>query len=163
MNFETKNVKVYEALTDIFGSLPNTSRVIFAVDYSQNRKLTAVIVQVENAPYYHGLIFFYTRSITLYDVVKYKNKTLYRLGQLSQLVPQIKLINKFILKNIPHMNPLAQRKLREDADAVDTDFKNDNLKNQLEQCKNKNRSFRDQIANLKGKIKILNDKNRSSS
>lgn len=161
MNFETKNVKVYEALTDIFGSLPNTSKVIFAVDYSQNRKLSAVIVQVENASYYHGLIYFYTRSITLYDVVKYKNKTLFRLGQLSQLVPQIKMINKFILKNIPHTNPLAQRKLREDA--VDIELKNDSLKNSLEQCKNKNRSFRDQIANLKGKIKILNDKNKNSS
>jgi len=158
MNFVTDNKEVYEALDDIFDSLPNTSKVNFAVDYSQNRKISSVTVQVENAPYVHGLIFIYSRSVNLFDVLKYRNKTVYRQGQLTQLTPQIILINKFILKNIPHMNPMAQRKLKEDVAVDNIDFKHDSLENSLERCKNKNRSYRDDIQNLKDKIKILNDK-----
>jgi hypothetical protein len=162
MNYYTINANILEALTDIFGSMPNTAKVNFAADYSQNRKLTSVTVQVENAPYYHGLIFIYTRSVSLYDVLKYRNKTIYRQGQLTQMTPQINLINKFILKHIPHMNQLAQRKIKEEMDDA-ADIKNDSLKNSLEQCKNQKRSYRDEIGNLKDKIAIINKKQKRNS
>ena len=159
MNFETDNQEIYQAMEDVFGNLPNNSKINFAADYSQNRKLTAVNVQVENAPYVHGLIFIYSRSIALFDVLKYRNRTVYRQGQLGKLTPQINLINKFILKHIPHMNQLSQRKIKEDVAEDKEDFKIDNLKNQIEQLKNKNRSYRDEIQNLKDRIVLINKNN----
>ncbi len=162
MNFETDNQEIYQAMEDVFGNLPNNSKINFAADYSQNRKLTAVNVQVENAPYVHGLIFIYSRSIALFDVLKYRNKTVFRQGQLGKLTPQINLINKFILKHIPHMNQLSQRKIKEELDDAE-EIKNDSLKNSLEQCKNQKRSYRDEIGNLKDKIVILNKKQKRNS
>ncbi len=116
------------------------------------------IVQIEGAGFYHALILVFTMSLTLYDVVKYYNSYVRKYGILSKLTPPVEVIKKFIFKNIPPYNPLTVRKLREDNADDNTDFKIDNLKNQIEQLKNKNRSYRDEISNLKDRSTLLNKK-----
>ncbi|MDR3596575.1 hypothetical protein [Clostridium sp.] len=161
MNYSTNNQEILKAMETIFNTkFPQNSKVNFAVSYSQHRKLSMVVIQVDAANFYHALILVYTKGLSLYDVVKYNKSVVRRYGILSKLTPPVTKIKNYILKYIPSSNPLTNRKLNE-GNAVDNeDLKIDNLKNQIEQLKNKNRSYRDEIQNLKDRISLLNKKHK---
>lgn len=147
-------------MEELFGKSPNSKVVNMAVDYSQGRKLTSVSVQIEGYPLFHSLIFIYNRSVQLYDVLKYKSHTVYRMGQLTQISPQIEIINKFILKHIPHINPQNSRKLNEDSEISDSQIEilrseNKMLKDKIQSLRSQMDSFRDKIEMLNKKIKWL--------
>ncbi|HEX2866976.1 MAG TPA: hypothetical protein VHO03_08025 [Ignavibacteriales bacterium] len=156
MNFFTKNENILAKMEEIFGKSSNSNLVNFSGDYSQGRKLTSVSVQIEGFPLYHSLIFIYNRSVQLYDVLKYKNHTVYRMGQLTQVTPQIEAINNFILKNIPHVNPQNSRKLNEDSEINDSQI--EILKSENKMLKGKIQSLRSQMDSLRDKISMLNNK-----
>lgn len=161
MNYYTQNKEVLKAMEDIFGQrFAKNSRVNFAVSYSQKRKLSWVIVQIDGVVY-KGLILVYNNTLMLFDVLKYDRTHFRRYGLLSQLTPQISILKAFIAKNIPPYNPLANRQLKESANSDKTDFKVEQLKNQIEQLKNKNRSYRDEIQSLRNRITLMNKKNKS--
>lgn len=156
VNYYTTSEKILSAMEDIFGKMPNTKRVWFSVDFSQQRKLSTITVQVENYPMYHALFFIYTRSNTFYDVLKYRNKVVFRMGQLSKETQPIQLIRRFIDKKIPRINPVSFRQITEDDSQVDNlKSKIEFQKNQIEMLKNKNRSYRDETKNLRKKIQLL--------
>jgi uncharacterized protein YqgV (UPF0045/DUF77 family) len=159
MNYSTNNQDILKAMSTIFNTkFPQNSKVNFAVAYSQHRKLSMVVIQVEGANFYHALILVYTKGLSLYDVVKYNKSVVRRYGILSKLTPPVTTIKNYILKYIPSSNPLTNRKLKEGNAVNNEDLKIDNLKNQIEQLKNKNRSYRDEIQNLKDRIALLNKK-----
>ena len=159
MNYYTTSEKILSAIEDIFGKMPNTSRVWFSVDFSQQRKLSTITVQVENYPMYHALFFIYTRSNTFYDVLKYRNKVVFRMGQLSKFTLPIQTTQKFIDKKIQRINPVSFRQINEDDNQVESlKSKIDFQKNQIDMLKNKNRTYRDEISNLKDRIALLNNK-----
>jgi hypothetical protein len=163
MNYYTQNKEVLKAMEDIFGQkFASSSRVNFSISYSQHRKMSMALVQIEGGGFHHALILVFTMSLTLYDVVKYYKSYVRKYGIMSKYSPPVNVIKKFIFKNIPPYNPLTVRKLREDNADDKINFKIENLKNQIEQLKNKNRSYRDEISNLKDRIQLLNKKNRSS-
>lgn len=159
MNYSTDNTEIKKAMETIFNTkLSQNSKVNFSVSYSQQRKLSMVVVQVDGLNFYHALILVYTKSLSLYDVVKYNKSYVRKYGILSKLTPPVTLIKNYVSKNIPSYNPLTNRKLREDFAVDNVDLKIENLKNQIEQLKNKNRSYRDEIQNLKDRISLLNKK-----
>ncbi len=159
MNFYTQNKEVLTAMEDIFDQkFANNSRVNFSISYSQHRKMSMALVQIEGGGFHHALILVFTMSLTLYDVVKYYKSYVRKYGIMSKYSPPVNVIKKFIFKNIPPYNPLTVRKMREGESDDKMDFKIEQLKNQLEQCKNKNINYRNEIANLKDRIALLNKK-----
>ena len=163
MNYYTQNKEVLKAMEDIFGQkFASNSRVNFSISYSQHRKMSMAIIQVDGGGFHHALILVFTMSLTLYDVVKYYKSYVRKYGILSKYTQPVAVIKSFIIKNIPQYNPLTIRKLREENADDKKDFKIDNLKNQIEQLKNKNRSYRDEIQNLKDRITLLNKKAKKS-
>ncbi len=163
MNYYTQNKEVLKAMEDIFGTrFSQNSRINFSISYSQHRKMSMAIIQVDGGGFHHALILVFTMSLTLYDVVKYYKSYVRKYGILSKYTQPVAVIKSFIIKNIPQYNPLTIRKLREENADDKKDFKIDNLKNQIEQLKNKNRSYRDEIQNLKDRITLLNKKAKKS-
>ena len=161
MNSYTQNKDILTAMGEIFDQkFTANSRINFSISYSQHRKMSIAVVQIEGAGFYHALILVFTMSLTLYDVVKYYKSYVRKYGILSKLTPPVEVIKKFIFRNIPQYNPLTVRKLREDVADDKTDFKIEQLKNQIEQLKNKNRAYRDEIQNLRDRI-ALNKKNKN--
>ena len=159
MNYTTKNKEVLRAMETIFGQkFANNSITNFSVAYSQHRKLSIVVVQIEGANFYHALILVYTKSLMLYDVVKYYKSTVRKYGILSKYTPPVEIIKKFITKKIPPYNPLTNKKLSEEIADDKTDFRIENLKNQIEQLKNKDKSRRYEIKTLRDKIKLMRKK-----
>jgi len=162
MNFNTTNKEIVNAVETIFNvKLPKNSKVNFGVSYAVHRKLSTVNIQVDQLNIYHGIFLIFSKSLVLYDVLVYTKGYIRKYGILSKLTPQISTIKKFIIQNIPPYTPINIRNLNE---AVDNDaFKIENLKNQIEQLKNKNRSYRDEIQNLKSRIELLNKKSKNNS
>jgi hypothetical protein len=159
MNYYTQNKEVLKAMETIFEQkFAANSRIIFSVAYSQHRKMSMVIVQVESAGFSHALILIFTISLALYDVVKYNKSYVRKYGIMSKYSPPVDTIKKFIFKNVPTYIPITIRKLKEDVADDKDDFKIENLKNQIEQLKNKNRAYRDEIQNLRSRITLLNKK-----
>ncbi len=160
MNYSTDNTEIKKAMEIIFDTkLPQNSKVNFSISYPQQRKQSFVVVQVDGLNFYHALILVYTKSLSLYDVVKYNKSYVRRYGILSKLTPPVTLIKNYVTKFIPSHNPLTNKKLKEDNAADNNDFRIEQMKNQIEQLKNKNRSYRDEIQNLKSRITLLNKKN----
>ena len=161
MNYYTTNTEILGAMGAIFDTnFPQNSKVNFAVSYSQHRRMSFVVIQIDGANFYHALILIYTKGLSLYDVVKYYRLNVRKFGTLSKLTPQITVLKDFIYKNIPKYSPLTNRKLKEDVAADKEDFRIDSLKSQIEQLKNKNKSYRNTISNLRSKISLLNKRNR---
>jgi hypothetical protein len=159
MNYFTQNKEVRTAMETIFSQkFASSARVNFSISYSQHRKMSMALVQIEGGGFHHALILVFTMSLTLYDVVKYYKSYVRKYGIMSKYSPPVNVIKKFIFKNIPPYNPLTVRKLREGETDVKIDFKIDNLKNQISQLQNKARSYRDEISNLKDRIALLNKK-----
>jgi hypothetical protein len=164
MNYSTDNTDIKKAMETIFDTkLPQNSKVNFSISYSQQRKLSMVVVQIDGLNFYHALILIYTKSLNLYDVVRYNKSYVRKYGLMSKLTPPVTIIKNYVSKNIPSYNPLTNRKLKEDMAADTDDFKIEHLKNQIEQLKNKNRSYRDEIQNLKDRISLLNKKQKGNS
>ena len=164
MNYSTDNKDILEVMETIFNTkFPRKSKVNFAVSYSQHRKLSIVVVQVDGANFYHALILVYTHSLNLYDVVKYNKSYVRKYGILSKLTPAVTIIKNFISKNIPSYNQLANRRLKEDSAVDNDDYKIEKFKNQIEQCKNRNRSYRDEIQNLKDRLSLINKKQKRNN
>lgn len=155
MNFFTTNKQVLEAMSTIFDQkFASNSKVNFAVSYSENRKMTMVVVQVVRAGFYHGLILVFTNSLTLYSVIKFNKNYIRNYGIFSKHSPPVDIIRKFIFRNIPPYNPLPVRKLKE-GDGDETDLKIEKLKNQIGQLKNSSRGYRDEINNLRKRIRLM--------
>lgn len=156
MNYYTNNAEILNAMATIFNTkFRHNSKVNFAISYSQSRKMSIVVVQVDGAYFYHALILVYTKSLSLYDVVIYNKSFVRKYGILSKLTPPVTVIKSFITKNISPYNPLSNRKLKEDVADDKEDFRITNLKSQISQLKNKNRSYRDEIKSLRNRIALI--------
>jgi hypothetical protein len=164
MNYSTDNTEIKKAMEIIFDTkLPQNSKVNFSISYPQQKKQSFVVVQVDGLNFYHALILVYTKSLSLYDVVKYNKSYVRKYGILSKLTPPVTTIKNYVSKYIPSYNPLTNRKLKEGIAADTDDFKIEQLQNQIEHLKNKNRSYRDEIQNLKSRIALLKEKNKIES
>lgn len=156
MNYFTHNKNILEAMEVIFATkFPANSKVNIAITYSHHRKMSMAILQIEDANFYHALILVFTKSLTLYDVVKYYKAYVRKYGIMSRYSPPVEVIKRFIFKNIPTYNPLSNRKLKENEAADNDIIRIEKLKNQIDHLKNKNRFYRDEIAHLKDNIKLL--------
>jgi len=156
MNYLTKNPKVNAILEKVFQFKSPSGRVNLAVDYSQNRRLTAVILQLEHTNLIHGLIFYYNRSYKLYDVLMYRNRAYWRVGELKRFALDLDFIDKFIQRNIPRSNQINPRYLKESENIWKVKY--EVLKTQLDYEKSKAENLRSQIKSLRDQITLLKKK-----
>ncbi|MBU2491296.1 MAG: hypothetical protein KJ571_01625 [Bacteroidetes bacterium] len=145
MNFITKNSELRKEVIELLGEKLSYDGIVnFSVSYSQNQRITFIVVELSRSSVLHCLIFVYTRSLVLYDVQRYKNKTFHRINFNGNAMKRIKFINEFILRNINRSNPIPKKKLKEVV---------------IENMKNEVKDY--QIQKLKDQINIMKIRNRS--
>lgn len=154
MIYYSTDPKTIKMVNDIFDNeLPSEGRVNFSVAYSQNRRMSIVVVEMSRTPIVHALMFFYNRSFGLYDVIRYKQKQWKRLGSSGSSIDEIHQLNKLILKKIPRSNQQGERKIKEnlliEAECFLQDSQISKLKDQIRILKDQNQSLRNQIKFLK--------------
>ncbi len=155
MNFysETNN-EVRQAVLSLLGEgFENAKRINFSISYSQNRKLSIVTIEISPSALIHGLIFFYTRGLKLYDAIVYRNKRFARLNRSGDSLQRIDRINRFLLDKLPNYSPVALKKIKETASGDDDakDLQIQRLKDRLEITTATNRSLRNQIKALRAR------------
>lgn len=147
MNYFSKDKDLIKAVAKLLGDGFNMAeRVNFGVSYSQNRKLSVVIVELMPTASIHSLIFFYSRSLSLYDVVAYKNKRYYKVNRGNKEFGDVEKINQIVIKDIPKRNPINARELDEE---VEQDYALEHQKDLLRIARETIRSLRNQIKSLK--------------
>ena len=126
-------------------------RVNFGVSYSQNRKLSVVTVELSPTASIHSLIYIYSRSLTLYDVLAFKNKRYFKVSRGSKESEHVERINKVVMKDIPKRNPINARELDEDDESMMQlkDNQIQHLKDRLRIEQERSRSLRNQLKRLK--------------
>jgi hypothetical protein len=133
--------------------LTNVKRINFSVSYSQNRKLSAVIIEPSPSSTIQALIFFYTRSLRLYDAIGYRGRRLYRINRSGDSLKRLDRLNQFILKKSPRFSPISIRKIKEETNSDIGDELKDQqiqrLKDRLQIEKDNNRSLRNQMKVLR--------------
>lgn len=153
MNFTSKNSELRKEVEGLIGEkLSNDGIVNFSVSYSQNHKLSLVVIELSRTAVLHSLIFIYTRGLTLYDVQRYKNKMFHRINFNGHDMKKISFINDFILRNINRSNPVPDRKLKE----VVVDNMKDDVKDfQIKRLRDQMKILRDQIQSLRNQLKFV--------
>ena len=115
MNFYSTDRNILEGLSKLFDiTLKDSMKVNYSVSYSQNRRLSIVILELSYSQIVHSLIFFYTRSFKLYDIIFYKHKRIYRninftgfsLTTISAIINTMTLLN-FQVKKIASLYWMA--------------------------------------------------------
>ena len=156
MNFYSKDETLLKELSKLFNiPLNNNMKVNYSVSYSQNRRLSIVVIELSFTPIVHSLIFFYSRSLTLYDVLFYHQKRFQRLTN-SSFRKYVDKINKKILRNLPRINKFHYSQIKE----FDENNRKEELLNiEIDNLKNNLRLSKDTISNLRRQIKNLKSKN----
>lgn len=157
MNFYSTDKILLEKMSKYFRiPLTDSMKINYSVSYSQMRRLSIVTLELTNTHIIHSLIFFYTRSFGLYDVIYYRQKKMIRNID-SKFIKYIHRINKKILKNIPKINKHNYSKLKE----VNEDSRKNEMKDiEIENLKNKLRHSKDTVSSLRNQIKTMKEKNR---
>jgi hypothetical protein len=157
MLYYSNDPEIIEMVNKIFDNeLTSTGRVNFSVCYSQNRTMSTVVIEMAKTPFVHSLTFYYSRSFNLYDVVRYKQKQVRKLGTSTSPNDEIQKLNKFILKKIPRSNQTGEKRIKEEllneVDCVSKDYQIQSLKDRL-------KIANDTILSLQNKIKQLRKRN----
>ena len=166
MNFFSQgNEQIKNDVQDLLGKhFPEAVRVNFGVAYSQNRKLSVVVIEMAPCSIVHSLIFFYTRGLVLYDAWYYRGMTFHRLGRGGDPFNRLDRLNKFILGKIPKYSPLAPREIKESSLDSSSDKRKDEeiqrLKDRLRIQQDSNRSLRNQLKTSREREKRALDKGR---
>jgi predicted RNase H-like nuclease (RuvC/YqgF family) len=104
-------------------------------------------------PIVHALTFYYSRSFSLYDVVRYKQRQIKRIGTGTSPINEIHKLNKFIMKNISRSNQTGERRIKEDlineVDCVSKDYQIQSLKDRLKIARDTIQSLRNKIEQLR--------------
>jgi hypothetical protein len=154
MNYVTTIPKVRDAVMQLLGTgFSDAQKVHIGVTYSQTRKLSIIIIEVSPTPIIHSLIFFYSRNMTLSDVLFYRNKRYVRIGQGGKAFKCVDFINRFLLNKIPRYSPYIQKKIEEEANSEieSKDNQIQHLKDMLRIQRDTNQSLRNQIKALRAK------------
>ena len=118
--------------------------------------MSVVVIEMARTPFVHALMFFYSRSFNLYDVVRYKQKQVKKLGSATSPNDEIQKLNKFILKKIPRSNQTGERRIKEEllteVDCVSKEYQIQSLRDRL-------KIANDTILSLQNKIKQLRRSN----
>lgn len=151
MLYYSNDPQIIKIVNEIFDNdFSSNVRVNFSVCYSQQKRMSTIVIEMSPTPIVHSLIFYYSRSFSLYDVVRYKQKQIKRLGTATSPINEIHKLNKYILKHISRSNQTGERRIKEElineVDCVSKDYQIQSLKNQL-------RIARDTIKSLRDKIK----------
>jgi hypothetical protein len=155
MNFYSEhNAKIDNDVHELLGmDSQGSKRINFAVSYSQNRKLSVVVIEVSPSTIIHSLVFFYTRGLTLLDAWRYRNRQFQRIPRGGDSLQRIDRLNKFILMMIPEYAPVGPRRISE-ADSVTT-ADNDRKDQQIQRLKDRIRVEQDISRGLRNQIKTL--------
>jgi len=158
MNYFTTNKDVLDSVLKLLGSgFSDARQVNFGVSYTQNRKMSVIVIEVSPSTIVHSLIFFYSKGMMLYDVFSYKSKSCFRVLQSGQSFKHVDKINKFLMNGIQKYNPIAQRKIEEEMNSETEIETKDNqiqhLKDRTSIEQGKNRSLQNQIKALKARKK----------
>ena len=148
MNYFTTNTEFRDSVLKLLGGgFSNVTKISIGVSYSQLRKMSVVEIEVFPSSIVHSLIFFYSRTLRLYDVICYKNRRYFRVSQQGSSFKLVDKINRFLMTKIPKSNPLSQRKIYEDADEENNmkDYQIQHLKDRLRIEQDTNRSLRNQL------------------
>ena len=160
MNYYSEHNKdIRDAVLKLLGGgCTNAKRVNFSVSYSQNRKRSIVVIELVPCSTIHGLIFIYTRSLSLYDAFSYRNKRFLRIRPSGDALKLINQMNKFILSKIPTFSPISLRRIKEESGSSDS---GDQLKKQqIQKLKDRNRIEKEVSRGLRNQIKALRDRER---
>jgi hypothetical protein len=151
MNYITSNEKLRESVLKLLGSgFSNSTKISIGVSYSQMRKITVVDIEVFPSSLVHSLIFFYSRTMRLYDVIYYKNRRYFRVSQQGKSFELVDKINRFLMTKIPRYNPLSQRKIYEGEDSR-IEMKDQ----QIQHLKDRLRIQQDTIRSLRNQLKVV--------
>jgi hypothetical protein len=156
MNYFTTNKYVLESVLKLLGSgFSDAKQVNFGVSYTQNRKMSVIVIEVSPSTIVHSLLFFYSKGMLLYDVFSYKSKSCFRVLQSGQSFKHIDKINKFLMNGIQRYNPIAQRKIEEETSSANEIESKDH---QIQHMKDMLRIERDTVQSLRNQIKMLKAK-----
>ena len=157
MNYYSENNnEVRELVLKLLGGgLSNVKRINFSVSYSQNRKLSVVTIEASPSPTIQGLIFFYSRSLKLYDAIAYRGRQFRRINRSGDSLKRMDRINRFILEKIPRFSPIAIRKIKE---ASTSDSGNELKDQQIQRLKDRLRIQQDTNQGLRNQLKALRDR-----
>jgi hypothetical protein len=156
MNYFTTQKDVLESVKKLLGSgFSDATQVNFGVTYSQNRKMSVVVIELSPSAIVNSILFIYSKGLALYDVISYKSKHYVRVTQSGQSFRHIDRINKFLMNGIAKYNPIAQRKIEEDANSeIETkDNQIIRMKDLLRITRDTNQSLRNQVKALRAKKK----------
>lgn len=152
MNYYSNDKDLIKSVAKLLGDgFSMAERVNFGVSYSQSRKLSVVVVELMPTASIHSLIFFYSRGMTLYDVVAFKNKRYYKVNRGNKEFGDVEKINQIVMKDIPKRNPINARGLDENDDSMMQlkDNQIQHLKDRLRIEQERSRSLRNQIKALR--------------
>jgi hypothetical protein len=158
MNYTTTNREFRESVLELIGTgFTNATKINLGVSYSQNRKLSIVMIEVSPSPIIHSLIFFYTRGLELHDVLCYRQKRFIRVNRSGDAFENVDRINRYLLKHLPKASPIAPKKIDEQTgrnrDVGIKDEQIQRLKDRIRIHIETNRSLRNQIKFLKDRTK----------
>lgn len=157
MNYYTTNHDVLDSVKSIIGSgFSDAKQVNIGVEYSQNRKMSVIVIELSPSTIVNSLVFFYSKGLALYDVISYKSKHFVRVAQSGQSFKHVDRINKFLMNGIAKYNPIAQRKIAEE---TDSDNEIQSKENQIIRLKDLLRIQRDTNASLRNQVKAEKAKN----
>lgn len=154
MNYYSEDLELIKSVAKLLGDgFSMAERVNFGVSYSQNRRLSIVTIELMPTASIHSLIYFYSRGLTLYDVVAYKNKRYFKVNRGSKEFGDVEKINQIVLKYIPKRNPINSREIQEDDDSM-LQLKDE----QIQHLKDRLRISAETLRSLRNQIKILKNK-----
>jgi hypothetical protein len=154
MNYFSRDEDIKQSVLKLLGGgfSKKIERVNFGVAYSQNRKLSVIIIEVAPSSIIHSIVLFYTKGVVLYDAVTFKNKRFFRIVRGTKAFGQVEKISEMLLKEIPKSNPYMARELDEE---VDLDSRLQMKNAQIQHLKDRLRIEAGKNQNLRNQIKVL--------
>jgi len=153
MNYFSDNSEVRELVLKLLGGgFSNAKRINFSVSYAQNRKLSIITIEAYPSSTIHALIFIYTRSLRLFDVLAYRGRLFRRINRSGDALKRLDRINQFILKKIPRLSPIAIKRIKEGSNR---DSSNDLKTQQIQHLKDRIRIEKESNRSLRNQLKAL--------
>lgn len=154
--FSENNPELRELVLKLLGGgFSSARRINFSVSYSQPRKMSVITIEAYPASAIHALIFFYTRSLRLFDAIVYRQRMFRRINRSGDSLKRLDYINRFILKKLPTFSPIANRRIKEASTSGDEvkDQQIQHFKDRIRIAQETNRSLRNQLKALRARQK----------
>jgi hypothetical protein len=138
MNYvSTNNTELKESVATLLGiGKSQIQKINFSVSYTQNRKMSIVIIEVYPSPTIQAIFLFYTRGLKLHDTICYRSKRSFRVNRSNKSLQHIDRITKYLSERIPQFNPMTPRKIEEESDEEERLNRKDQ---QIQSLKDRNR------------------------